>query len=513
MTTTRIPSAETAIEPGIGTRAARSGGAMFAAKGIRFFFIMLVNLILINLLVPADFGMVRYVLLVVGVANLLNEMGLTTAIVQRERLGRESLWSLAVICTGWGWLLYGGLFFLAVPLARFFGEPDLVPLLRVGALMIPIAGISAVHRAWMRRTMQFGRLALVEMSAAVLSAVVSVTMAVSGFGVWSIVAGYLVFEGCISGVLLVICRVQVTLLQSWKVLRPLLLFGMAIIIARIVDYILVNAPFILIGKVIGKEGLGLFSVAHDLAIFPQMTINAVLSQVMLSTFSRIRSDGEKTATAFGRLQLLGIAGALPLLLVMAVMPVELVRVISFLRSGDLWLEAAPLLRWLALMGIMYVATTFSNAVWLSQGKIRESIGVSVTMCFTIIVAIVIGVRWGVEGICIALLVRSVVVFPLYVFITYRLTGIDQKVYYTAVFPPIVAGVAMGGVLALLHRFVPGHDLPRNVGVLVAGGIGGSAVYAGVFYLFFRRSFLHITGMARMLLPGALPQKKGESSER
>ncbi|MBN1761450.1 MAG: lipopolysaccharide biosynthesis protein [Chitinispirillaceae bacterium] len=507
MTITRIPPAQSMIHPDIGARAARSGGAMFAAKGIRFFFIMLVNLILINLLVPADFGMVRYVLLVVGIANLLNEMGLTTAIVQRERLERESLWSLAVICTAWGWFLYGVLFFLAAPLARFFGEPHLVALLRVGALMIPIAGISAVHRAWMRRTMQFGRLALIEMSAAVLSAVVSVTMAISGFGVWSIVAGYLVFEGCISGVLLVICRVPVASLQSWMVLRPLLLFGMAIIVARMVDYALGNAPFILIGKVIGKEGLGLFSVAHDLAIFPQMTLNAVLSQVMLSAFSRIRSDEEKTATAFGRLQLFGIAGVLPVLLVMAFMPVELVRVISFLRSGDVWLEVAPLLRWLALMGVMYVATTFSNAVWLSQGKVRESIGVSVAMCVTIIIAIAIGVHWGVEGICIALLVRSVVVFPLYVYINFRLTMIPQRVYYDAVISPLVAGMVMAAVLIAFHHFVPGTGLLRNAGVLVAGGITGSAAYVLVFFLFFRTGFQQITDMARMVLPAGFYSKK------
>ena len=189
---------------------------------------------------------------------------------------------------------------------------------------------------------------------------------------------------------------------------------------------------------------------------------------------------------------------------MAFLPVELVRVISFLRQRDLWLGAAPLLRWLALMGIMYVATTFSNAVWLSQGKVRESIGVSVAMCCTIIVAITIGVRWGMEGICIALLIRSVAVFPLYVHINYRLTGIARKVYYHAVVAPLIAGVAMAGVLVLLHRLVPGDGFSRNAKVLLAGGICGTTVYAALFFFLFRQSFLEIIGMTRLLLPTGLP---------
>jgi PST family polysaccharide transporter len=490
--------------PDIAARAARSGGAMLVAKSIRFFFITVVNLILINLLVPADFGMVRYVLLVVGIANLLNEMGLTTAIVQRKNLEKASLWSLVLICTLWGWLLYLLLFMLAPPLSRFFAEPQLVQLLRTGALMIPLSGISAVHRAWMRRTMQFGRLAQVEMGAAVVSAVVSVTMAFSGFGVWSIVAGYLVFEGTISAVLLILCRISPAPIRPFAELRPILFFGMAIIVSRLVDYLLGNAPFFLIGKVIGKEGLGLFSVAHGLAIFPQVTINAVLGHVMISTFSRIQSDSGKTASGFARLQLFGLMGAVPVLLMMALMPGEIVRTISFLRHSDLWLGAAVLLRWLALMGIMYVATTFSSAIWLSQGKIKASVMVSAGMCATIIAAIAVGVHWGLQGICIALLVRSVAVFPLYVVINYRLTGIPPGLYYRAVMPPIVAGAGMAAVLEVLHRFIPGTTLARHFGVLGAGGLLGGAVYALVLLVLFRPLLRQLKGMVAMVFRGSAP---------
>jgi PST family polysaccharide transporter len=506
----QMPTSSTDEVPDIASRAARSGGAMFIAKTVRFTFLVLVNFILINLLLPADFGMIRYVMLVVGIANLLNEMGLTTAIVQKKSLAPESLWSLFLISTVWGMCLYTAIFLLAPVISRYFATPELVKLLRVGALMIPAAGISAVHRAWLRRRMEYGKLALVEMSASVTAAVFSVSLAFAGFGVWALVAGNLIFEGVITLVLLVICRIPVSALQGFASLRALLFFGIAIVISRLIDYVLCNAPFFLIGKAVGKEGLGLFSVAYDIAVFPQMAINAALSNVLISTFSRIQTDDKKTSAGFHRLVLMGTAGTMPILLVMTVMPYELLQVISILKKSGEWLAAAPLLRWLGAMGIMYVFATFSNAVWLSQGKVKESIGVSVAMCLSIIVAIAFGVHWGVYGICFALFVRSVAVFPFFMYINYRLTRIRVATFAAALVPSLVAGACMAAVLIGIVRLIPGTSPGRDAMVLLSGALAGILVYAGTLGILFPEALRQVSATVKTLLPAFMKARSDVS---
>lgn len=497
--------------PDIASRAAKSGGAMFVAKGVRFTFLVLVNFILINLLLPADFGMVRYVMLVVGIASLLNEMGLTTAIVQKKTLAPESLWSLFLISVFWGMCLYATVFLLAPLISDYFATPELVKLLRVGALMIPAAGISAVHRAWLRRRMAYGKLALVEMSASLTAAVFSVSLAFAGFGVWALVAGNLIFEMVISLILFFACRIPVSPVQSVASLRPLLFFGIAIVVSRLVDYVLCNAPFFLIGKAVGKEGLGLFSVAHDIAIFPQMAINAALSNVLISTFSRIQTDDEKTSAGFHRLLLLGTVCTMPLLLVMAVMPHELLQVICILKKNSEWLAAAPLLRWLGAMGIMYVFATFSNAVWLSQGKVRESIGVSVGMCLSVIVAIAFGVHWGVYGICVALFIRSVAVFPLFMYIHYRLTRVSMVTFFSGLLPSLVAGVFMAVVLAGVVLLVPGHSPGRHAVTLFSGTLLGTGAYFAILRLLFPGPLRQLTATVKTLLPDSFLKGGGDAA--
>ncbi|MBN1308876.1 MAG: lipopolysaccharide biosynthesis protein [Chitinispirillaceae bacterium] len=492
------PSAD---EPtGIASRAAKSGGAMFIAKSVRFVFLFFVNFILINLLVPADFGMMRYVMLIVGIAGLLNEMGLTTAIVQKERLDRESLWPLFCISSLWGAMLYGAIFFLATPLSRFFAVPELVCLLRIGALMIPAAGISAVQRAWLRRRMEYGKLALIEMAAAGFSAMVSIALAFAGFGVWALVAGNLLFEAGISAVVMVVCRITVTPFQPFGALRSLIFFGVAIVISRLVDYVLCNAPFFFIGKWIGKEGLGLFSVARDLAVFPQTAINAALGHVLVSTFSRIQTDDEKTAAGFGRLLLFGSIFTLPISLVMAVAPYELVKVVCIVKKESAWLEAAPLLRWLALMGIPYVFTTFSSSIWISRGKVVESIYVSSVIGGTVVAAILIGEQWGLTGICRALFLQALMVFPPYVYIQYRLTRIPVTVFFFSLVPSLVAGGFMTAVLIAVQCLIPEYAGGRHFMVLFGGGILGVAVYGVTLMFFFRSSMRHLRALMRMLLP-------------
>ncbi|MBN1576692.1 MAG: lipopolysaccharide biosynthesis protein [Chitinispirillaceae bacterium] len=487
--------------PDIAARAARSGGAMFIAKSVRFGFLLLVNFILINLLLPADFGMVRYVILIVGIASLLNEMGLTTAIVQKEQLDTGSLWSLFLISFLWGLMLYAVIFFVAPLLARFFAAAELTRLLRVGALMIPVAGISAVHRAWLRRRMEFGKLALIEMCAAAVSAIGSVILAFNGFGVWALIIGYLLFEGTISMIVFAICRIPVAALQRFGALRALLFFGMVIIVSRIVDYVLCNAPFVLIGKVIGKEGLGLFSVAYMMALFPQTAINAVLGHVLISTFSRIQTDDKKTAAGFNRLLLFGSVFAVPVLLVMAIMPYELLRVICVFNRNNAWLEAAPLLRWLALMGIPYVFSTFSNSVWLSRGKVVESIIVSLVIGLSLVISIMIGVQWGLTGVCIALLLQAVLVFTPYMYVNYLLTRVPVVTSFSAFVPSLAAGALMAIVLLAMRHLVPGDTVTRHFLTLLGGGVLGGAVYVVVIAISFRSSLRQLGEMVQVILPG------------
>jgi PST family polysaccharide transporter len=222
--------------------------------------------------------------------------------------------------------------------------------------------------------------------------------------------------------------------------------------------------------------------------------------VLISTFSRIQSDPEKTMAAFARLLLFGSVLSMPVLLIMHVLPQEFLTVICFVKQNSAWIAAASLLRWLAVMGIVYVFTTFSASVWLAQGKVIASIGVSAAMCITVIAAIAVGAHWGMQGICIGLFLRSIIVFPFYVYINYRITRIRAGYYIKTLLPSLVAGAVMAMLLFGMHRFIPGDSLQRHFGTLAGGAIIGIAAYAGILFLFFKDAIKQLKETLERLMP-------------
>jgi hypothetical protein len=193
-----------------------------------------------------------------------------------------------------------------------------------------------------------------------------------------------------------------------------------------------------------------------------------------------------------------------------VMPEELLRVICILKKNSAWIGAAPLLRWLALTGITYVFTTFSASVWLSHGKIAESIAVSVAMCISIIVAIVIGVGWGLSGICIALFIRAIIVFFPYVYINYRLTRMPVAVYLAALVPSLAAGGTMALVMLGVQRLLPDGSLTWHVATLLLGSLLGVCGYLAVVWFFFHDSAVQLGRTIRTLVPQSVVRRFGIS---
>lgn len=83
------------------------------------------------------------------------------------------------------------LFFAATSIASFYQIPILVPVLRVLSLRVPVDAINSVQQAYVSKQMIFKRFFFSTIIGTIISAVVGITMAYLGFGVWALVAQYM----------------------------------------------------------------------------------------------------------------------------------------------------------------------------------------------------------------------------------------------------------------------------------------------------------------------------------
>src|SRR5262245_49540124 len=197
MTTAREPAGrainESLAQSAFHALAWRYSGAIFQA-GIQF----TVGVLLARLLTPEAFGVVGMALIAIGFAKLVGDLGFGAAIIQYPDLTTRHIrtaFTGSIIC---GALLFWVLWLLAPMVSRLFNHEPLMPILRVSGLSLIVSGTGVVSVALLRRELQFRLLTLIEIiSYAVGFGAVGVSMAVLGYGAWSLIAANIVQPLCL----------------------------------------------------------------------------------------------------------------------------------------------------------------------------------------------------------------------------------------------------------------------------------------------------------------------------
>ncbi|HAJ79190.1 MAG TPA: hypothetical protein DCO75_05415 [Fibrobacteres bacterium] len=421
------------------TIAVRSTLFILIAKTVRYGFVFLSQLILMNFLCPADFGLMRYVTIILGIVTLINEAGLGVALVQKQYIDKNetaSSFSLVIIISSG---LYGILFFAAPLLASFFSNTRLIELIRIGGLIAPLGGISIVHRSLMQRQFKYARLSLIETVSAVSGSLTGIIMGFLGFGVWSLVWSGLIYNSLSSILSIILSERLKGNFFNVKTSIPLWIFGLGIVIQRIIDYGASNADFLIVGKYFGQISLGIYNLAFMVMSIPQFALGAILANVAISTFSRFQDDNKRLCGAFIRLTRITVAISIPWFIIIFNLAPELMKAVAFINHGDKWIPAAPYIKILAPVGLIYCLNSYPGIVWIAKGKTKLRIIWAIFSLLTITAAVIAGSFFGVAGICKALLIRAIILFPVSLIINYRTFGLFPAIYLKSILPPLCCG--------------------------------------------------------------------------
>ena len=135
-------------------------------------------------------------LVFLAIAQCFIDSGFSTALIRKPELTEEDLSTAFYFNIGVGVVCYLALFFTSPLIADFYNTPILADLLKVTALATLFNPLCAVQQALLTRKIDFKTQAVVSLSGAIVSGIVGLTMAYSGFGVWSLVCqqvgGYII---------------------------------------------------------------------------------------------------------------------------------------------------------------------------------------------------------------------------------------------------------------------------------------------------------------------------------
>lgn len=358
--------------------------------------LFIVGVILVRLLSPREFGLVAMVTVITGFASIFAELGLSAALVQKRDVRSEHLSSVFWVNIAAG-ITLTALFVLGAPLiAGFYGEPMLLSLTMVIALSFVIQSTAIVQRTLLSKALDFRRLSFAEIGAATGAGIIAITMALAGFGVWSLVAKSIVSAVIMTTTLWLMSDWRPAMSFSWASVKELLGFSSNLLGEKTLNYWVRNIDNLLIGKVLGSGSLGIYSRAYAIMLFPLRNISGVIARVLFPALSTIQQDKQRVKRAFLRVVRVISLITFPLMLGLFVTAESFVLAVF----GQQWSEMIPILRILCFIGVAQSIVTLVGSLFLSQGRADLQFRLGLFIKPMLIMGIVIGLNWGIVGVAI-----------------------------------------------------------------------------------------------------------------
>lgn len=393
---------------GLGRRAVRGVAVTAGAQALRMVLQIASVVVLARLLTPDDYGLVAMVLAVVGIAELFRDLGLSPAAIRAETLSVKERDNLFWINTGLGASL-GTVVAVAAPLvAMAYGRSELTAITLALAPTYLLSGFMTQYRVHLTRGLRFGALAAIDVVCAAVPLLIGVIAAYLGASYWALVIQQL-SSGLLGCVLLVAaCRWRPHRYDRGTPVEPFLRLGASFVFGGVMAYITRNADNVLIGHQFGASPLGLYTRSVQLVRTPLAQLQAPFGTVALPVLANAGDDDERMLSAAHRGQ---VALLYPVLALVAVLVSSSSAVVS-IALGPQWSGAAPIMAWVALSGGLSCVTMPVLWMYAARGLGRAITRYNSIAAVLSLSAMVVGLRWGVEGVAAGVAVATAFTWPL-----------------------------------------------------------------------------------------------------
>ncbi|MBA2127601.1 sugar transporter [Hyphomicrobium methylovorum] len=448
-----------------------ASGERYAGLLISFVTLAVVS----RLLTPAEIGVSVVGLAVTTLILSVREFATTNFIVQHRNLLPEHVHMTFTILLSISVLISVVLVSISGLIARFYGEPRLVPYLSIAAVAIVIEVIGALVIAMLRRNMAFGTIAVINLSGALVGATVTLSLASLGFSYMSFAWAALASAITIALVSLVLWRDWSIFRLSFRTWRGMAEFGgyngLNVILYRIYEAL----PSIALGRLLSFEQLALYSRAITMCQLPDRAILRGLDAILLPAFAIEIRNGRSLKNAYLRSVEIITAVQWPALAVLAILADPLVHILL----GDQWAGSVPLVRIMAIASMFAFSAELNYPILMAMGAMRDIFKRSLIAWPISALVITCAAMFGVTAAALAWLVT--VPFQAYVSIWFvqRHVDVSWSDILKAVRGSVLVTVfSAAGPLAVV--LLSGSDVMSYFGVLLAAILSAIGWLIGLY---------------------------------
>lgn len=475
-----------------------SFGDMMGNQGVQF----IIQIILARLLVPEDFGIIGMILVFVALSNSLVDSGFTQALIRDQKANQTDYSTVFYFNLMISIVIYGVLFLSAPLISGFFGEPQLISIIRVLAIGVIINAFSIIPRAMFTKEVNFKVQAKVNMAASLSSGAIAVAMAVIGFGVWSLVVRMLSLN-LFQALLLVFYRRWLpSLVFSTASFKRLFGFGWKLLVSGLIDTAYNNIYYLIIGKQYSASSLGYYTNAAKFSDVATQTLTATIQRVTYPVLSGIQDQEERLKQSFKKVIRLSGFLIFPIMAGVAAVAEPLI----YLIFGEKWMTMVPYFQLLCIAGMLYPIHALNLNILQVKG--RSDLFLYLEIVKTIVPTILIFTVIWMDGSIFVLVATIVLDSYISLFINIYFSG--REISYSVkeqtqdLLPIYAIAAGMGLVVYGIGKLLP---FPELVVLILQIGIG-AAVYIAVSKLLKIKEFDIVYDLLVPVIKKIKPAKTG-----
>ncbi|MGI9451507.1 MAG: lipopolysaccharide biosynthesis protein, partial [Geminicoccaceae bacterium] len=385
------------------------------------------------------------------------------ALIQSDEIGKDHFSSAFWTNLAVGLMAALLLVVIAGPAARLLHEPELKSVLQALAPILILFAASGIYQAKLRRDLLLRGFAFASVLASLSGGVMAVTLAWSGFGVWSLVAQQWTYATVSLTVFAIFSGWLPSLFIAKDHVLKLGRFGGLATLSALLQLSMRRLDLLILGYFLPALQVGYFSVANRLMMSAGMLTYYSIQQIGLPVLSRLAHDPNAHRQAINRTLRLVALICLPTLIGLAL----IADIAIPMALGEKWLGSIRPFQMLCTFGIFYAMAHIIGQVLLSAGFAGLFVKLSAINVVMFLTAVILAAPYGPTAAAFAGGMANLTALPIYLFALKHKLGFNVRQCLLDQWPIwIAAGTMIVTVLSWSH-LARDH---MSAGWLLAGSI-------------------------------------------
>lgn len=399
-----------------------------SGKGSKAILQLLVLSILARLLTPTEFGLIGIALLVVSFSDIFTDLGFGPAITQKAKLSENDIRTGFTYSIIFGFLLLVFVWFCAPLLSAFFQVNKLTYIIRTVSLVLIFKAVSTVARALLYRNLKYKIIAVIELVSFLIGyGLLGILLALNHFGVWSLV--FAVLGQALMECILILSSSKHSKKITFNLtsLKELSFYGGGYSIGKVFSYIGNKGDKIIVGRYLGADSLGFYERSYQLIKFIAGLIGEVIDKVLFAPIAKKQNEREKLGKIFIDLTYISAFILFPVSAFIFINANEVVLIIL----GNQWLEAIIPIQIMTVSLFFLVSSRIGSTLAKAIGDVYSRAFRNFVFALLILIGAGTAVKWGINGVTIAVLLALIINYFLAYTQTKKLTNISTLIFIKA----------------------------------------------------------------------------------